>query len=102
MSLSLQVLYPQAEGTHFDHAYYNSTHMAIVARQIGAQIESTMVIKGLAGGPDTAPPFHAIATIRFADQASMDEAMTKMGPAVADIPNFYNGTPLTMIGEIVG
>ncbi len=102
MSLSLQVLYPTDNGTTFDHAYYTNEHMGIVGENIGAHIENVIATKGLAGGPDTPAGYHAIATIIFKDQAAMDAAMSAIGPAVDDIPNFYSGRPQMLIGEVQG
>ena len=56
--------------------------------------------KGNAGGPVTPPGYHAIATILFADQATMDAALPKLGPAIEDIPNFTNVQPEMLIGEV--
>lgn len=102
MSLSLQVLYPTANGTTFDHTYYSTKHMEIVGTSIGPHTENVMVVKGLAGGPDTPPGYHAIATITFVDQAALDAGMEAAGPALADIPNFYSGQPEMLIGEVTG
>ena len=99
MSVTLQVIYPSADGTTFDFDYYMSTHMGIVGDCIGAHIAATFVTKGLAGGPDTPPGFHAIASIEFADQGALDAAMGKLGPALEDIPNFTNSQPQVLIGE---
>jgi hypothetical protein len=52
MSLSLQVLYPIGEGTNFDYEYYFNNHMLIVGDTMGEHIQSTLVTKGVAGGPD--------------------------------------------------
>ncbi|GAA6181262.1 MULTISPECIES: EthD family reductase [unclassified Shimia] len=100
MAVSLQVLYPVGEGTTFDHDYYSATHMALVAEHMGAHIVSAQASKGLAGGPDVPPPFHAIATITFTDQAAMNAAMGASGPVMADIPNFTNVQPQVLIGQI--
>ena len=102
MSVSLQVLYPIGDGTTFDYDYYLNTHMPLVGKCIGEHIQSTLVTKGVAGGPDTAAGYHAIATIVFADQSAMDSAMPNIGPAVEDIPNFTNAQPEMLIGEVVG
>lgn len=102
MAVSLQVAYPTTDGTTFDYDYYLDTHMALVAEHMGPHIASTVVTKGLAGGPDTPPPFYAVATIVFADQAAMDAAMAKAGPVVGDIPNFTDTAPQMLIGEVVG
>lgn len=100
MAVSLQVLYPTANNTTFDHAYYMSKHMKIVGETIAPHAQSTLVVKGLAGGPDTPPAYHAIATITFADQTAMDAGMAAAGPAIEDIPNFYSSKPEMLIGEV--
>lgn len=99
MAVTLQVLYPIADGTHFDDAYYASTHMALVQEHMGSHIQNTVVTKGLAGGPDLPPAFHATATIVFADQAALDAALAVAGPVLADIPNFTNVAPQMLIGQ---
>ncbi|MBT5572058.1 MAG: EthD family reductase [Alphaproteobacteria bacterium] len=100
MSLSLQVIYPVAEGTTFDYDYYFGTHLPLVGNAIGEHIESSLVTKGIAGGPGVPAGFYLIATLVFADQAAMDGAMSKMGVAVGDIPNFTNTEPAILIGEV--
>ncbi|SDC68615.1 EthD family reductase [Ruegeria marina] len=102
MPVSLQVAYPVGDETKFDYDYYLGTHMRLVAEHMGAHIQNTVVTKGVAGGPGTPPPFHAIATIVFPDQGAMKAAMAASGPVVADIPNFYNAAPQMLIGEVVG
>lgn len=100
MSYSLQVLYP-AENTKFDFDYYTTKHMEIVGAAIGPQIEKTVITRG-APGPDGKLSHHAIATILFADQAQFEAAMASMQPAVEDIPNFYDGQPDVMAGQVIG
>lgn len=102
MARSLQVIYPITDGTHFDMDYYLSTHMELVAKHMGPHIASTLVTKGLAGGPDTPPGFYAVASITFADQAAMDAALAASGPVMGDIPNFTDVAPQVLMGEVVG
>lgn len=101
MTLSLQVIYPIEDGTHFDMDHYLGTHMRLVDKHMGAHIQSTQVTKGLAGGPDTPPPHYAVATMTFADQAALDAAMAAAGPVLDDIPNFTDTTPQMLVGEVV-
>jgi len=100
MAVSLQVLYPTDGGTTFDHDYYAQKHMGIVGEHMGPHMQSSVIVKGLAGGPDVPPAFHVVATMVFADQAGLDGALGAAGPALADIPNFYNGQPTMLIGEV--
>ncbi|WP_299610606.1 EthD family reductase [uncultured Tateyamaria sp.] len=99
MPMTLQVLYPISDGTTFDDAYYQSKHMALVDEHMGAHIESQVVTKGLAGGPDTPPGFHAVATFVFADQGALDATLAASGPVLADLPNFTNVAPQMLIGQ---
>jgi len=100
MTVSLQVLYPTANDTTFDHDYYAAKHLPIVAEHMGPHIEETLIIQGLAGGPDVPPGFHKVATMTFADQAALDAALGAAGPALADIPNFFSGEPQMLIGQV--
>jgi len=102
MPVAMQVIYPAADGTTFDYDYYLDKHMKIVGETMGPHLDSTLVTKGVAGGPGVPPGFHAIATLVFKDQAAMDQALKGSGPAVADIPNFYNAQPQMLFGEVVG
>lgn len=101
MSLSLQVIYPISNGTRFDFDYYLESHMPFLGKQIGEFIQSKVVTKGLAGGPDTPAGIYAIATMVFADQQAFDAAMKAAGPVLADIPNFTDVKPQMLIGEVV-
>tara|TARA_R110002096_G_scaffold52222_1_gene136186 strand:+ start:7130 stop:7438 length:309 start_codon:yes stop_codon:yes gene_type:complete len=101
MAVSLQLLYPTDDATTFDHDDYATRHMAFVGEHMGPHMQSSLIVKGLAGGPDVPPAFHVIATLSFADKAALDAALGAAGPALADIPNFFNGQPTMLIGEAV-
>ncbi|MGR3290846.1 MAG: EthD family reductase [Paracoccaceae bacterium] len=101
MAVSVQVLYPVGDDTTFDYDYYTTTHMDVVNSCMGPHFDSVVVIKGLAGGPDTPPGFHAIATIICKDQAALDAMLAAADPAMADIPNFTNVQPQLLIGEVI-
>jgi uncharacterized protein (TIGR02118 family) len=102
MTLSLQVIYPITETTHFDYDYYLQTHMLMVGEHMGAHIQDTLVTKGLAREPDAPPQSYAVATMTFADQSEMDAALSAAGPVLEDTPNFTNTQPQMLIGEVVG
>ena len=101
MTVSLQVAHPIGEGTHFDYDYYLSTHMALVAEHFGPHMQSAQATRGLAGGPDTPPPYYAIATLIFADQDALNTAMANGAPVIGDIPNFTSSQPQMLIGEVI-
>jgi uncharacterized protein (TIGR02118 family) len=102
MSITLTVMYPAAGGTTFDHDYYAGTHMPLVGQHFGPHMVSAVASKGLAGGPDTPPGFHALATMTFDDMAKLDAAMAAGGPVLTDIPNYFSGEPMMLIGETIG
>lgn len=102
MAVSLQVIYPISDSSTFDHDYYAVTHMKLVAEHMGAHIDQVLVTRGIAGGPDQPPAYHAVATMVFADQTAMGAAMKASAPVMADVANFTNVQPQVLIGEVIG
>jgi uncharacterized protein (TIGR02118 family) len=100
MTVSLQVFYPTENNTTFDHAYYDTKHIAIVDEHMTPHTESVQIVKGLAGGSDVPAGFHTVATMIFKDQAALDSALAAAGPALEDIPNFFSGQPQMLIGKV--
>jgi len=101
MPVSLQVLYPISDGTTFDYDYYTSTHFDLVGEYMGDHMEGMLVTKGLAGGPDVPPGYHAVASLVFADQDALNAAMGAAQPVLADIANFTNVQPQMLIGQVL-
>lgn len=96
MAVSMQVAYPRAEGTTFDFEYYLDKHFALLGEHFGPHIQSTLVTRGA----DDAP-YHAIATLVFADAAAREAALAKAAPVVGDIPNFTNSAAQIQMGDVV-
>jgi len=94
-------MYPISGTTTFDYDYYFSKHMKIVGETLGEHIQSTLVTKGIAGGPDVPAGYYAIATMVFEDQSAMDLALSKVSAALSDVPNFTNTEPVMLVGEVV-
>lgn len=101
MPVSLQVLYPVHDETHFDHDYYTATHIPLVDEHMGEHIDRTSISKGLAGGPDVPAGFYVVATMIFASMDNLQTALEVAGPVLADIPNFTNTEPKMLIGEVI-
>ena len=80
--------------------YYLTRHDAILNANIGDDMESSSVIKGLAGGPDVPPGFYALFSARFADMGRLQAALGKAGHVLGDIPNYDNAQPTMLIGEV--
>ena len=45
-------------------------------------LESVQVTKGIAGGPDTPAPFHAITNVIYKDQTALDASMGRIGVGI--------------------
>ena len=97
MSVTVQVAYPRAEGTTFDFDYYLGQHFALVGEHFGPHMEGTLVTRGAEDAP-----YHAIATLIFADEAARSAALAKSEPVVGDISNFTNSPAQIQMGEVVG
>jgi uncharacterized protein (TIGR02118 family) len=101
--IKLNVLYPNAEGARFDHAYYRDKHMPMVADRLGSACLYYSIDQGLAGGaPGSPPPY--LAACSFACESA--EALQKaLGPhakeIMADIPNYTDAKPVMWISEVV-
>ena len=61
------MIYLITNGTNFDFDYYAKTHMPMVGEVVERLIQSNMITKGLASGPDAAPGFYLIAKHIFKD-----------------------------------
>jgi uncharacterized protein (TIGR02118 family) len=101
MSLSLQVLYPIAKETNFNYEYYFEKHMKLVKDTFGDHLDSTLVTKGIASGPNKPAVYYAIATMIFKNQSAMDLALSKASVVMEDIPNYTNTDPVMLIGEVI-
>ncbi len=102
MPISLQVVYPITDGTTFDFDYYTKTHMPMVAKVAGNFIQTNLITKGLASGPESGPGYYLIATHVFKDQQTFDAGMAVAGPLLDDIRNFTDVKPEMLIGEVIG
>ena len=100
MTMTLQVAYPATEGSRFDYDYYFDVHMKLVEEHMGGQIQEAFASRGVSGPPGQPTPFHAIATMTFADQAALNAALGASGPVMEDIPNFTDSVPQIMIGQV--
>lgn len=100
MSKTVQAVYPITDGATFDYDYYVKTHLPLVEEHFGPHGMSAITAsKGIAGGPGVPPPYFAIATMTFPDEASLNGALGAAGPVLADIPNFTSCTPNLLIGD---
>ena len=101
--IKVTVMYADAPGARFDHAYYRNKHMPLVKARMGDRCKYYTVDRGLAGGAPGAPaPYVAMCHI-FCD--SVEAFQAGFGPhakdIMADIPNYTDRTPVIQISEVV-
>ena len=102
MAMTVQAVYPITDGATFDYDYYVNTHLPLVRKHFGAHgMDTLSASRGVSGGPGTEPPYFAIATMRFPDEASMKAALGAGEPVLADIANFTTCRPKLLIGSVM-
>jgi uncharacterized protein (TIGR02118 family) len=95
--IKVSVLYPNGEGTTFDHDYYKATHVAMCVEAWNPL--KSEIDKGLDGQPNAAA-VHLYFDSMEAFGAAM--ASPKTADIMADVPNYTNITPVMQISEVVG
>lgn len=101
--IKVTVMYANAPGERFDHAYYRDKHMPLVKARLGETCRYYTVDRGLAGGAPGAPaPYVAMCHI-FCD--SVEAFQAGFGPhakeIMCDIANYTDRTPVIQISEVV-
>jgi len=101
--IKVSVMYPFSEGKTFDLAYYEATHMPMVAKLLGSNLVRYTIEKGVASGiPNTPLPFMAIGTFYVKDLSAYQAAITPNRDAIrADFPNYTNISPMILVSEVV-
>jgi uncharacterized protein (TIGR02118 family) len=90
-------------GVRFDEGYYTSTHMPLVGGIIGSAVKKIEVVRVMSSGDGSTPPYQTMFSAYFDSPAALQEAMQnpRMPEVLADIKNFYDGTPELLIGEVL-
>lgn len=98
------VLYAATEGAHFDHAYYNATHIPLVHEAFAATgLTGVQVFKGLSS-PDGGPaPFIAMAHLAFRDAEALQASLSgpRAAEVLADVAKFTNVQPIVQVSALV-
>lgn len=98
----LTVCYPKTDDTTFDYAYWSGAHADLIRQHVGEGLTDVTLIKGTANpAPNAAPPFVAVALLRYGSKEAMDAALTRLGPVLDDIPSYTNVQPLALVGEVL-
>ncbi|AKO51107.1 ethyl tert-butyl ether degradation protein EthD [Marinobacter psychrophilus] len=101
--IKVSVLYPKAEDSTFDIAYYRDTHMALVRERLGGACKRTAIESGLAGGtPGEAPTYIAMGHLYFDSPSDFEAAFGPHAKEIlGDIPNFTNVQPTVQVSEVI-
>lgn len=91
----VSILYPKTDGTTFDHEYYCTSHMPMVAGKLGDTCQSWSVDKVVDG------PFEAIGYLVVNDLAAFGASMAEHGAEImGDVPNYTQISPQLVVSEI--
>ena len=91
----VSIHYPKTEGATFDHEYYKTTHMPLVASKLGDNCTSWGVDKVIDG------PLEAIGYLVVKDLGEFGAAMAANGAEImGDVPNYTSITPQLVVAEI--
>jgi uncharacterized protein (TIGR02118 family) len=91
-------------GVRFDEGYYTTSHLPLAGRVLGPHGVQHVEMVKFAGTPTGAPPPYQVQFSAYFDSAaSLQNALRdpRLADVLADIGNFYDGTPDMMIGEVV-
>lgn len=101
--IKVSVVYPNAEGARFDHAYYRDRHLPMVKDRLGEACLYYTIEKGLAGAAPGAPAsFLASCQLAFPSVETFQTAFAPHAAEImADIPNYTDIAPVIQINEVV-
>ena len=100
--IKVTVLYPNEEGTKFDHGYFTTTHLNLVQSLMSPMgLVNVEMEKGISGADPNAPaPFIAIVHLYFNTVEEVHTAfMEHAGAIMGDISNYTDIKPQIQISE---
>ena len=97
-------LYTNRPGARFDHDYYLSRHVPMVAERLKPYgLTHAAVNRGVGGAAPGAPAaFLIVATLDFESAEGMQQGMAAHGAEIlGDIPNYTDIEPIIQVSEVV-
>jgi uncharacterized protein (TIGR02118 family) len=91
-------------GVRFDHDYYRSKHLPLASEVMGPHGVTNVELATFGPNPDgSAPRYQVMFSAYFSSPAALANALQspRIGDVMGDVPNFYDGSPDVMIGEVV-
>jgi len=100
--MRVTVSYPNIEGKHFDHAYYQMQHRKLVMDRLAEHgLQRVEMDKALTDGAGGKPSLVASAHLIFMDLAGFQKGMAAHGREVmGDIANYTDISPTVLISEM--
>ena len=100
--ITVNVIYPNKDGSKFDMNYYLTSHIPMVKRVLGGALKGCVVEQGLGGGaPGTKADFSVLCHLRF---DSVESYQTAFGPHAAqvqeDVANYSSEAPIIQVSEV--
>jgi uncharacterized protein (TIGR02118 family) len=101
--IKVSVMYPFSEGKTFNVEYYETKHMPMVAKYLGANLIKYTIEKGVSSGiPNQPLPFMAIGTFYVKSLSDYQAAITPNRDSIrADFSNYTNIIPVILVSEVV-
>ena len=103
--VTLSVVYPRSEGTHFDFDYYRETHLPLVSQKLRPLgLKDAFALRGTAAAGGGDAPHFAFAFLNFESVEILGAALASPQAAevVADIAKFTDVKPLMQVNEHIG
>jgi uncharacterized protein (TIGR02118 family) len=96
------VMYPGGKDKTFDMDYYEKSHMPMMARLLGKNLEFYEIDKGISGRtPHDEPPFVAVGYFYCQDVAAYNQSVSQnIDTILNDIKKYTNIQPVILISEI--
>ena len=97
------VLYAAIDGAHFDHDYYNATHIPLVHEALGSTgLTGVQIFKGLSAADGGPAPFIAMAHLAFRDAEALQASLggPRAAEVMADVARFTNIVPIAQLSAL--
>lgn len=100
--ITVNVLYPNEDGSKFDMNYYLTSHIPMVQKLLGSALKGVVVEQGLGGGaPGTKAAYSTICHLRFDSVEAFQSAFGPHAPAIQkDIANYSSVPPVIQISDV--
>lgn len=98
----MTVTYPKGDDSHFDHDYYQNTHIPLCERLFAEHGLRGSVLRTDSGkAPGSADLNHASVDLLFDSVEQLGAALAAGGAEVsADVPNYTNAKPQMSFSEV--